>query len=127
MHVFVQMEGESEDVYVVPGKTSFKVKERKNGTSNTAFSYRIMAKRLHFQDHRFGNDPVWGEGDTRGYSQYAPPPPADYAENVRFQEEQRQNWKPTPMPAGFRYLKDIQEEEQRTLSRPAPVPVQGER
>lgn len=103
MHVFIQMEGESNEVYVIKDKTSFTVKERGNGTSDAAFSYRIMAKRVHFQDHRFGNDPVWGPGDTRQYSQYAPPPPVDYYENVRFQEEQKKNWKPTPMPEGFIY------------------------
>ncbi|MBL7765061.1 MAG: collagen-like protein [Chitinophagaceae bacterium] len=118
MHVFVQMEGESEDVYVVPGTTSFKVKEKHQGTSNTPFSYRVMAKRLNFQDHRFGNDPVWGEGDTRQYSQYAPPPPVNYEENVQFQAEQRRNWKPTPMPAGFKYLMDIEKEEKPALVRP---------
>ena len=49
----------------------FTVKEKNNGNSNISFSFRIMAKRLHFQDHRFGNDPVWGDGDTRQYNQYA--------------------------------------------------------
>lgn len=110
MHVFVQMEGESEDVYVIKGKTGFKVKERHNGTSNTAFSYRIMAKRVHFQDHRFGNDPVWGPGDTRKYAQYAPPPPVNYEENVKFQEKLRREWKQTPMPEGFIYYEQIQRE-----------------
>lgn len=101
MHVFIQMEGESNEVYVIPGTTSFTVKERDHGTSNAKFSYRIMAKRLNFQDHRFGNDPLWGPGDTRQYSQYATPPPVDYNENVKFQEEQKKNYKPTPMPQGF--------------------------
>ena len=110
MHVFVQMEGESNDVYVIKDKTSFKVKERNNGTSNAEFSYKIMAKRVHFQDHRFGNDPVWGPGDTRKYSQYATPPAIDYNQNVRLQEEQRKNWKQTPMPEGFIYYDQIQQE-----------------
>lgn len=77
MRVFIQMEGESEEVYVIKGTSSFTVKERNNGASNADFSYRIMAKRIHFQDHRFGNDPVWGPGDTRKYSEYATPPPVD--------------------------------------------------
>ncbi len=110
MHVFVQMEGESEDVYVVKGKTNFKVKERNNGYSNAEFSYRIMAKRVHFQDHRFGNDPVWGPGDTRKYSQYATPPPVNYEENVKFQLEQKKNWKQTPMPEGFIPYEQLQKE-----------------
>lgn len=110
MRVFVQMEGESEEVYITKGQTSFKVKERNNGTSNAEFSYRVMAKRVHFQDHRFGNDPVWGPGDTRKYSQYATPPPIDYNENIKFQAEQKQNWKQTPMPEGFIYYDQIQKE-----------------
>ncbi len=108
MHVFVQMEGESQEVYVVKGKTNFKVKERNSGKSNVEFSYRVMAKRVHFQDHRFGNDPVWGPGDTRKYAQYATPPPVNYEENVKFQLEQKKNWKQTPMPEGFIYFDQLQ-------------------
>ena len=104
MEVFVQVQGECNDVYVVPGTTSFTVKEKNSGQSNVSFSYRIMAKRKNFQDHRFGNDPVWGPGDTREYAQYSPPPPVDYYENVRFQEERKRNYRPTPMPAGFSYF-----------------------
>ncbi|MBS1798058.1 MAG: hypothetical protein JSS81_29850 [Acidobacteria bacterium] len=104
MHVFIQMEDESEDVFVKKGTTSFVVKERNNGRSNAAFSYRVMARRLNFQDHRFGSDPVWGPGDTRPYSQYAPPPPIDYEANLKFQLDQKRSWKPTPLPAGFRYF-----------------------
>ncbi len=103
MQVFVQEQGECNDLYVIPGTTSFEVIEKQGGISNIRFSYRIMAKRLHFQDHRFGCDPVWGSGDTRKYSQYATPPPVDYDANVKFQEEQKRNWKPTPMPDGFSY------------------------
>jgi hypothetical protein len=119
IHVFIQMEGECEDVYVQPGTTSFTVKEKNGGNSNTAFSYRVMAKRLHFQDHRYGNDPLWGAGDTRKYNQYAFPPPVDYNENVKFQEDQRKNWKPTPMPDGFIDYFTIQREAQeRELVKP---------
>lgn len=110
MRVFIQMEGESQEVYVTKTNTSFTVKERNNGHSNADFSYRVMAKRVHFQDHRFGNDPVWGPGDTRKYAQYATPPPVDYDENVRFQEAQKKNWKQTPMPEGFIYYEQIQKE-----------------
>jgi hypothetical protein len=101
IHVFVQLEGECEDVFVTPGTSSFTVTEKNNGHSNVSFSYRVIAKRVHFQDHRYGNDPLWGEGDTRPYMQYATPPPVDYKENVKFQEFQKQNWKPTTMPQGF--------------------------
>jgi hypothetical protein len=99
MHVFVQVQGECEDVYVIPDKTKFTVKEKHNGTSNVRFSYRLVAKRLHFPDHRFGNDPVWGPGDTRMYSERAPKRPVDYHEMVKQDQEDKKNWKPTPSPA----------------------------
>jgi len=99
MHVFVQVQGQCEDVYVTPGKTGFTVKEKNGGTSNVRFSYRLVAKRLHFPDHRFGNDPVWGPGDTRQYSERAPKRPVDYYEMVKQDEEAKKNWKPTPSPA----------------------------
>ncbi len=99
MHVFVQVQGECEDVYVTPHETGFTVKEKNNGTSNVAFSYRIVAKRLHFPDHRFGNDPVWGPGDTRQYSERAPKRPVDYYEMIKQDEDSKKNWKPTPSPA----------------------------
>ena len=123
IHVFIQMEGECEDVFVKPGTTSFTVKEKNGGSSNTEFSYRVMAKRLHFQDHRYGNDPLWGAGDTRKYNQYATPPPVDYIENVKFQEDQRKNWKPTPMPEGFIDYFQIQNEAQE---RELLKPIEGE-
>ncbi len=115
MHIFIQMQGESNDVYVTPGTISFDVKERNGGQSNGKFSYRIMAKRLNFQDHRFGCDPVWGEGDTRKYSQYATPPSVNYQENVKFQEEQKKNWKPTPMPSGFIDYLQLQKQNKEQL------------
>jgi hypothetical protein len=99
MHVFVQVQGECEDVYVVPGETGFTVKEKNSGTSTVTFSYRLVAKRAHFPDHRFGSDPVWGPGDTRQYSERAPKRPIDYNEMVKQDEEAKKNWKPTPNPA----------------------------
>ncbi|NUY81836.1 hypothetical protein HUK80_13090 [Flavobacterium sp. MAH-1] len=118
MSVFLQEEGDSNGLYVTIGKDGFTVKEKNGGTSNIAFSYRIMAKRLNFQDHRFGNDPVWGEGDTRKYSQYATPPPVDYNENVKFQEEQKRNYKPAEMPAGFTTYVETQNQAKKISSRP---------
>lgn len=125
MRVFIQMEGESQEVYVEKGTTYFKVKERNGGQSNAEFSYRIMAKRVHFQDHRFGNDPLWGPGDTRAYMQYADPPPVNYEECVKFWAEKRKNWKPTPMPAGFvDYLELQRQTEQfKTTRDEQPKPV----
>ena len=112
MRIFLQEEGESNGLIVIKDADNkgFTVKEKNGGTSNITFSFRIMAKRLHFQDHRFGNDPLWGEGDTRKYNQYATPPPVDYNENVKFQEEQKRNFKPTPMPKGFIDYFQLQEE-----------------
>jgi hypothetical protein len=126
MHVFVQMEGECEDVYVIKDATGFTVKEKNGGHSNTSFSYRISAKRVNFQDHRYGNDPLWGAGDTRGYMQYAPPPPIDYNENVAYQDSLRKNWKQTPMPAGFITYFQLQEEAaaRATTREGAPRPVE---
>jgi len=127
MRVFIQMEGESQDVYVTPGTTSFTVKERNGGRSGAPFSFRVMAKRRNFQDHRFGNDPVWGPGDTRAYSEYAPPPPVDYAENLRFQATQRNRRSTTPVPEGFTRYEELQQGSQPTPSRlPAPVEDNGE-
>lgn len=129
-HVFVQMEGEAEDVYVIKDKTGFTVKEKNGGTSNVSFSYRATAKRVHFQDHRYGNDPVWGGGDTRKYMQYAPPPHISYDEEVARQLELKKNWKPTPMPPGFKYGFELEKEMNRSLvkpttARPVEQPSQG--
>ena len=118
MRVFIQMEGESEEVFVTKGTTSFTVKERNKGNSNADFSYRVMAKRVYFEDHRFGSDPVWGPGDTRQYSEYAIPPKINYEENILLQEQLRRDWKQSPMPAGFIYYDQIQKETQeRELTR----------
>jgi hypothetical protein len=125
MRVFIQMEGECEDVYVVKGETGFTVKEKNGGNSNTSFSYRIVAKRVNFQDHRYGNDPLWGPGDTRQYMQYAPAPPIDYNQNVAFQDSLRKNWKPTPMPQGFIDYFTIQREAQsKSLVKTATQPYE---
>jgi hypothetical protein len=88
IQVIVQMEDESEEVFVIKGRSDFKVKESNNGKSNAAFSYKVIAKRLNFQDHRFGSDPVWQGIDNRKTAKYAPPPPIDYEENLKFQKQQ---------------------------------------
>ena len=108
IHVFIQEEGECEDLYVITDNTGFTVHEKRGGHSNVPFSYRIMAKRVHFQDHRYGNDAVWGAGDTRSYMQYAPPTPIDYNKNVNLQAEQKRNFKEPPLPANFIRYSEIQ-------------------
>ena len=118
MHVFIQMEGESEDVFVIKDKNGagFTVKERNHGNSNADFSYKVSAKRVNFQDHRFGSDPVWGSGDTRKYMQYSTPPSIDYNTNIKIQEEKRNNYKQPPLPAGFMSAEEIMKEQSKNKS-----------
>jgi hypothetical protein len=54
IHVFVQEEGESNGLIVIPSGNSFTVKEKNNGQSNINFSYRVMAKRKFYSSQRFG-------------------------------------------------------------------------
>jgi hypothetical protein len=88
---------------VITNDKSFTVKEKNNGKSNIKFSYRIVAKRENFQDHRFGNDPVWGPGNTKQYSSYAEPTPVDYYDAVRFWENKKRTWKPDLLPPTIAY------------------------
>jgi hypothetical protein len=104
------MEGEANDVFVNKGTSSFVVKEKGNGVSNASFSYRLVAKRLNFQDHRFGNDPVWGKGDTRKYMEYAYPPPVDYDGAVKLQERLKREGQQAPYLPGFVTQKQMQQE-----------------
>jgi hypothetical protein len=101
MQVIIQMEDESEEVFITKGLTDFKVKESNNGKSNAAFTYKVIAKRLNFQDHRFGSDPVWQGIDNRKAAKYAPPPPIDYEENLKFQKQQALNIKENQIPLDF--------------------------
>ncbi|MEO0228012.1 MAG: hypothetical protein ABIL70_08210, partial [candidate division WOR-3 bacterium] len=52
MKVFVQLKDDCYGVYVKVGKTGFDVIELQNGTSNAAFSYRVVAKRKGFENAR---------------------------------------------------------------------------
>jgi len=92
---------------VVPSTNSFQVKEKNNGTSHVKFSYRVVAKRYYFADHRFGNDPLWGEGDTREYAQKAKPRPIDYEEAVKMDADEKANFKRPKSPKGFYYTDDF--------------------
>lgn len=115
MRIFLQEEGESEGLIVIKDNDNkgFRVKEKNGGQSNISFSYRIMAKRLHFQDHRFGSDPVWGKGDTRIYNQYAEPPATNYETKVRQDQEFKKNYKPSPMPDGFQDAMQLNSESKK--------------
>jgi len=95
MHVFIQEQGESNGLFVIPGTTGFTVKEKNSGTSNTSFSYRIVAKRANYQDHRFGMDPNFGYEDTRPKFHYIEPASTDpqivkqQLEDARRQKEEQ--------------------------------------
>jgi len=52
LRVFVTLEDECNGVYVVPGETSFVVREQQHGRSSAPFSYRVVAKRKGFEDVR---------------------------------------------------------------------------
>lgn len=56
--IFTQEMGESQGLIVITDSDwkGFTVKEKNNGTSQIAFSYRIMAKRRFYQDVKFGVD-----------------------------------------------------------------------
>ena len=119
MHVFVQPQGECNGMFVELTTTGFTVKELMHGTSGASFSYRIMAKRLHFQDHRFGSDPLWGAGDTRKYNSYATPPPVDHAACIALRDRQRSGWKQPLMPEGFTPYSLLQRKSNIDVARPA--------
>ncbi|MGL4596233.1 MAG: hypothetical protein ACRCYO_01820, partial [Bacteroidia bacterium] len=121
MQVFIQVQGDCNDVFVIPGKTSFEVVEKGGGNSNVKFSYRIMAKRLHFADHRFGNDPVWGPGDTRQYNSDAKPRPIDYYQGVQMDAQEKANPVAPNYPAGFITPATAPQNQARDISETNPV------
>lgn len=57
MVVTVTPLGNCNGLYVEPGTTGFEVKELNSGASNVKFSYRISAKRINYENTRFGEDP----------------------------------------------------------------------
>jgi hypothetical protein len=72
MEIFIQEKEECNGVIVIAGTTSFEVKEKASGSSNAKFSYRILAKRKSYQDHRFGidaNQPLEDRRDKQTYQQ----------------------------------------------------------
>ena len=52
MKVFVELGGRCEGVYVEKGLSGFDVTELRDGRSNVAFDYRVVAKRRGFEDKR---------------------------------------------------------------------------
>jgi hypothetical protein len=65
-HVFLQINDAECDGVAVVEKTpaAFTVKERRNGRSNAEFSYRLVALRRGFEDHRL--DPISVPANTAG-------------------------------------------------------------
>jgi hypothetical protein len=52
MRVFIEMNSETNGVYVVKNATGFDVIENAGGTSNGNFDYRIVAKRKGYEGVR---------------------------------------------------------------------------
>lgn len=76
--VFIQMEGDCKGLFVAEKAGNyFVVKEIQGGTSDIAFSYRIIAKRNNYQDHRFGCDWMQPFEDNRDKNEYVKPYPVD--------------------------------------------------
>jgi hypothetical protein len=73
MVVFLQEMGESKGLYVKRGMTGFDVIEKDGGQSSVEFSYRILAKRVNYQDHRFGVDGNQPLEDNRDKYKYIVP------------------------------------------------------
>lgn len=88
--VFLQEEGESNGLIVIKDADNkgFTVKEKNGGNSNISFSYRIMAKRRFYQDHRFGVDSNQPFEDNLSKTTYQKPITTDPNEMKRFVEEQ---------------------------------------
>jgi hypothetical protein len=101
LRVFVQLEGDCQGVFINKDTDSFTVRELQGGTSNTAFSYRVMAKRKHYADHRFGHDPVYGDKDSNPYFSDVEPTPVAPAAYSTWRDRLRKEWKQPPMPPGF--------------------------
>jgi hypothetical protein len=58
-HVFVQLNDAAAEGAAVINKTAtaFEVRELRNGSSNAAFSYRLVAKRKSYEHHRLEHAP----------------------------------------------------------------------
>jgi hypothetical protein len=81
MKVFIQLEGDCKGTYVQKGDVNFDVIELQGGTSNAAFSYRVLAKRKGYETERHRLTDV-GNDDPNLY-------PELWAGIEKRQEEQR--------------------------------------
>jgi hypothetical protein len=86
--VFLQMEGDCKGLFVSnKTETGFEVREIQGGQSDIAFSYRIIAKRKHYQDHRFGCDWMQPFEDNSDKGQYIRPYTISPEETKKWVEE----------------------------------------
>ncbi|HSD14528.1 MAG TPA: hypothetical protein VLB74_07760 [Flavobacterium sp.] len=90
MRIFIQEEGESNGLIVIKDADNkgFTVKEKNNGQTNIAFSYRILAKRRFYQDHRFGVDANQPFENNLVKAKDVPPATTDPQEMKRFVDQQ---------------------------------------
>jgi hypothetical protein len=86
--VFLQMEGDCKGLFVSnKTETGFEVREIQGGQSDITFSYRIIAKRKHYQDHRFGCDWMQPFEDNTDKGQYIKPYTISPDETKKWVEE----------------------------------------
>lgn len=82
MVISVTPQGDCKGLYVVPNAagTGFEVRELGGGNATINFSYRVSAKRLYYQDFRFGADLLGSANDTRSASKYRQAIPVSHSE-----------------------------------------------
>lgn len=101
--VFIQLEDNCNGVYVKKNNTGFDVHELQNGTSNAAFTYRVVAKRKGFEGLRLNLEEI---GYTDGHLYPDPNDPQ--------------------IPAQIR-AKRLEEAEKNNEQKKSPKPLMGEK
>ena len=86
LQVFIQENGDCNGVYVLKESNRFIVKEKSGGHSNVEFSYRVLAKRRFYEDHRFGVDLNQPFGNNIQNAKYVSPTTQDPNEMKQFVE-----------------------------------------
>ena len=86
LQVFIQENGDCNGVYVLKENNRFIVKEKNGGHSNIEFSYRVLAKRRFYEDHRFGVDMNQPFGNNIQNAKYVAPTTQDPNEMKQFVE-----------------------------------------
>jgi hypothetical protein len=95
LKVFVQLEGDCRGVYVTNMTTTgFDVAELQGGTSNAAFSYRVVCKRKYYEDERLATEEEDIMYNTRMLEQAWPEVIAEQeAEQAKIEAEQTKHLK----------------------------------